>query len=466
MIEGAKANKTQVYYLTVELTYPEFKTNSNKTPHSGRGGYYKTWLDESQKPRAEASREKPNKHVTRDDITTGNNEILEGRQNNDDEPIPEPDEDIDMEDIDPSLRPSNYNASQGWAGDTATSSKKVSIADDPTRHKGRSIGESEDEGSTSAADEPEKPIPLDNVQVLDLHSSRPLISYRGRVFEGQWAEVIGTEIIFMKHEENAKAPLPVLRNLPGDVDLLAASASRIMTTEKIVKPKAPEEDALASIRAEWNINIPTGRDYTGERGQQARFLENLIALKIKKNEKDKVTVYAKDGEGQDFLDNKDPAYRPRNKRILLDENGRPITGRKRRRAAKPNYHPGEPGASRGLEHAVNSGDTLSRPAPRTWGDLASEDDEDEDEDYEDDNGAPGATMIGDEEEDVDEQDLEDGESFAGGSDDEDLSSTDEDSDSDLSQDEGPEEDVDDEGGDMAVSRGPGDQSSPRDSAPR
>jgi hypothetical protein len=238
-------------------------------------------------------------------------------------------------------------------------------------------------------------VPTEDIQIMELHSHRPLISYRGRVFEGQWAEVIGTEAILANREEDDPLPLPALRNLPGEVDLLAASSSRILTTERILKPKVPAEDALAPIRQQWNIRIPTGKDKTGERAQQTRFLENLMALKKKRGETDHVTVYARDGKGKNFKDNKDPDAKPRRRKMAsgIEEQARVS----RRRVGRPRGRgKRSDGQVAGLDDDMSTvePDSLSTPTPHRWEDLyqnrnqtiaeggQSEDDEEEDEDEE------------------------------------------------------------------------------------
>ena len=64
--------------------------------------------------------------------------------------------------------------------------------------------------------------PQDDIQILDLHSEHPLISYRGRIFEGDWSEIIGTEAILTQRTPTSH-PLPALRHLADDIDLLAFS---------------------------------------------------------------------------------------------------------------------------------------------------------------------------------------------------------------------------------------------------
>lgn len=164
-------------------------------------------------------------------------------------------------------------------------------------------------GGTEVADD--KLVARD-IEILDLHTEHPIISYRGKVFEGSWAEVLGTELIFA--EPDPSAPLPALRNLAGNVDLLAASAARILTTEKVLT--IPEElDRLRATREAYGIRLPVlGKHRIDERKRQVRFLENLMALKMKRGERDQVTVVARPAVDKDFQDDRDPDFMPRRAR--------------------------------------------------------------------------------------------------------------------------------------------------------
>ncbi|KAI5467142.1 hypothetical protein BGZ63DRAFT_332135, partial [Mariannaea sp. PMI_226] len=344
--------ETETYYLTIELSYPEFKDRQSKAVHHSRGGYYKHWLDQN-----------PGQLKSSGDADN------EGDNENDDEPIPEPEADDDERDIDPELHAKGKSVDRGDAND---------------KDKARAQEEEDDQA--------------EDIQILDLHSKNPIISYKGRAFQGEWAEVIGTEAIFA-HRDNDN-PLPALRHLDKNLDLLGASASRILTTEKILKPKVPREDPLAAIRDEWNIRIPVGKDRTGERAQQTRFLENLIALKMKKGETDQVTVYARDGRGKDFKDSRDPDYKPRRRRRMLNEDGEEvIPKRDRRRGGRRVGRPGSrAGRVRGevsgtrtatstadINNAASGSNALSTPTPSKWDELyGREDDGEEDENDDDD----------------------------------------------------------------------------------
>ncbi|KAF5974983.1 hypothetical protein FCOIX_7936 [Fusarium coicis] len=332
--------ETETYYLTVDLSFPEFKDRQPRAPHHSRGGYYKTWLDHNPSLRGV--------HAGDDD-------------DNDNEPLPEREADDDEPEIDPAL--SN------------------------DKDKGKAVDRGEPEDDTR--DDVDKTRDEDeNIQILELHSEKPVISYKGRTFEGSWAEVIGTEAIFTARDSDR--PLPALRHLDGNIDFLGACASRIATKETVVKPKTIREDPLAAIREEWNIRIPVGKDRSGERAEQTRFLENLMAIKKRNKEKDQVTVWAKDGEGQDFKDNRDPDYKPRRRRRLLNEDGEEVIPKRERRRAsgrrggRPRLRPGvvrgrgstapTPSATRDLESIVHEGN-MSTPTPSRWNELHGRADE-------------------------------------------------------------------------------------------
>ncbi|RDA93613.1 hypothetical protein CP533_6175 [Ophiocordyceps camponoti-saundersi (nom. inval.)] len=300
---------TETFYLTIELSYPEFKGRSTLALPHNRGGYYKDRTDpgaaasEAQGGGApsedeENGRDKddngddegvnPGNDATKKNVSTAG-----GEEVGDDDDM---DEDENAPLVDPAL------------GILATATaRKQKKNKEPQRRggSGREKAVADDDGGGDDEDDNE----AEDIQILDLHSARPLISYRGRVFEGRWAEVLGTEAILTWRDK--KDPLPALRNLADGIDMLAASSSRIMTTEKIVHPKEPEADALAAIRDDWNIRIPAGKHRTQEKMQQVRFLENMMALKKKKGQTDEVTVYATDGAGKDWSDKKGVDYKPR-----------------------------------------------------------------------------------------------------------------------------------------------------------
>ncbi|POR34682.1 Uncharacterized protein TPAR_05113 [Tolypocladium paradoxum] len=370
--------ETETYYLTVELSYPEFKERTHRAPHHSRGGYYKNWQDQSSAD--------PATIITR---SKQGNEGALSDDDNDDEPEGEGEGegDDDVQPLDPVLE------AKGKAVDTGNT------INDKDKEKGQETGDGDDEEEDDSES-------MEDIQILDLHSHNPIISYRGRVFEGQWAEVIGTEAILANHDE--ENPLPALRNLAEGVDILGASASRIMTTEKVPKPKVPDEDTLAPIREEWNIRIPPGKDRTGERALQIRFLENLIALKKKRGEQDQVTVYATDGAGKNWNDRQGPDYKPRiRKKAGPGDENEDGEGRRRGRRGAAGRGRARGGrrrrGARGGAESPTEMVVLSTPTPSQWDDVSRPDDDfeppdfdedDEDGDDSDEEGAEDVSMAG------------------------------------------------------------------------
>ncbi|KAG5985236.1 hypothetical protein E4U55_007861 [Claviceps digitariae] len=355
--------ETETFYLTLELSYPGFKERSTKTHHHSRGGYYKNWQDHDPSI-ADSGAKQTSKASDREDAhINANSDDDDGGRDNDIN-LAEQVEDDNGTLLDPALRALSKGKEPASSGTTST--KQAAL------HQEKSAKGSDDDNDAQeeerAEDGDDRSTETEDVQILELHSRNPLISYRGRLFEGSWAEVVGTEAILAPHD--ASDPLPALRNLPGGIDLLAASSSRILTTEKIAKPKVPEQDTLAPIKKEWNIRIPVGKDKTGERAEQTNFLENLIALKMKRGDKDQVTVYATDGAGKDWDDRKGLDFRPRRRRTAAgeeagecgSERSRPAEGRG---SARPNME----GYPVGFGDGVAEPRGLSTPTPRRWEDL-------------------------------------------------------------------------------------------------
>ncbi|KAK2036946.1 hypothetical protein LZ31DRAFT_482436 [Colletotrichum somersetense] len=336
--------ETETYYLTVDLSIPQLLRRKRNTPVSGRGGYhYKHWAGPHRKP------DEPKHHrILSDD-------------ENDDDPTAEPEEDEDMD--------------QGQV-----------------------------EPNTDGFDADFESDPAADIQILDLHSDKPMFAYKGKVFEGQWARNLGTEVIFTEHD--TQNPLPALRHLPGGVDMLAASWSRINTTERRLEPKheaAAKDDPLKEIRRQHGIHIPITADKTGERKRQTRFLENLMALKVKRGEKDEVTVYA---HAAPKPVNESTNSRRKRRKPLPDgqprkrrgRGGGVVRGRGGPLAMEVGFeNKAEPGDSAEAAAAPRDG-TLSTPTPASWADLGGrgetadtvagpndEDDgsEDDSEDYDD-----------------------------------------------------------------------------------
>ena len=144
----------------------------------------------------------------------------------------------------------------------------------------------------------------DRIQILDLHTGNPLVSYQNQLYSCEWTSTLGTDVLLTS--PTPEFPHPILREQPN-VSVLATSSIKLMgrpaqissrhTAEEVstTAPESsgpntatPEETATAALP----IKIPLGLTPTRARQKQANFLERLIAIKAKKGEKDSVTVYA------------------------------------------------------------------------------------------------------------------------------------------------------------------------------
>ena len=146
---------------------------------------------------------------------------------------------------------------------------------------------------------PSNNVDPDKIQILELHSEHPLVSYRGMAFRGTWAENIGTELIFASRDDSANDnnnPPPALRHLADDLDLIAASSSRVNFAHVELKPKKKAarttEIELQPERYKNNggVYVHVHSDKYGVRRPQANFLEDLTTLKRKRGETDEVTI--------------------------------------------------------------------------------------------------------------------------------------------------------------------------------
>ncbi|KAI9841575.1 MAG: hypothetical protein M1837_000621 [Sclerophora amabilis] len=136
------------------------------------------------------------------------------------------------------------------------------------------------------------------IQILDLHSPNPIISFENRIYSCQWASNLGTELLFTSPA--SQPDLPKLRST-SKFDLLAASSFRLTSTpaQLIARNDAPKngnEDTSQGAGADQPgnpIRIPVGPRANRARRDQARFLERLMAVKDAQGETDEVTVFAK-----------------------------------------------------------------------------------------------------------------------------------------------------------------------------
>lgn len=362
----------QTYYLTLDLSVRDFlERRTDEIYHNTRSGY-RVWFNPLfNAPEPKAS----------------NPDLLEDREADDGEPPEREDADLD-------------------AIGVPNTQEQAQTPIDPQLEQ-----RVEKDASPMRDLSPAKPA--EEIQILDLHSEEPVVSYRNHIFCGRWSENIGTEMIFAEHDD--KAPLPALRRLNQNIDLLAASAARINFQEATLRPRddtaMPDrvllgngqylEDIPERYKRNGGIYVHIGGDKTGQRQPQAHFLEDLIALKRKRGETDEVTIQPLETRQNKLMVEDEEEERRRRK--AQQDHARNIRWRDKRREEKEsgldperNYVPRKDGGRRGFPRLrarraaliSREGKTISRyshgaradrsasastPTPTHWNDGVSAD---------------------------------------------------------------------------------------------
>jgi TFIIIC subunit triple barrel domain len=112
-----------------------------------------------------------------------------------------------------------------------------------------------------------------DIQILDLHTQNPLISFRGKVYSCEWSTSLGTDMFFMKRPETAlEEDYKPVYSL-DKWDLLGLSATRLLATEaKLTHRSLPQSQSRpADLESE-------------EEPRQAGFLRRFVRLQVKKGE--------------------------------------------------------------------------------------------------------------------------------------------------------------------------------------
>ena len=189
------------------------------------------------------------------------------------------------------LKPQTYSTISGTLLDEAQA--PTNEGDDPEVDEDveddAADNEGQDEDATSHANLQKE------IQIVDLHSENPLITYNGSAFSCRWASHVGTELLFKAHERDST--IPILRKLNGGVDLLAVNQARIISDPLELQPrKRKRSPARAFVRgshiSHTKYLIPIGAHASARRKDQAVFLERMINMKVDKGETDAVTVVA------------------------------------------------------------------------------------------------------------------------------------------------------------------------------
>ena len=168
------------------------------------------------------------------------------------------------------------------------------------------------------------------IQILDLHTQNPLISYHDRIYSCTWASTIGTDIFLASPESLSAAsidrePLTPIYTLPN-VSIIGTSCINLTARPVTITPRndssqpqstniapsthlqpvpiSPNDDPPQPLKItsppsasgvpiqDQPLKIPLSPGAANTRRAQASFLESLSAIKASKGETDQVTVHA------------------------------------------------------------------------------------------------------------------------------------------------------------------------------
>ena len=238
--------ETETFYLTLDLTTPSIPTSRPLTVSSrnGRAGFRAKWLNPGLGRRKHLLGQAPTIRVDKD------------KNNEDGE-----DDELGDEDA-PGETDNDYQPDEDEQTQAVQSRDK-----EPKEHK---------------------------IQILELESDNPLVSYRDHIFTCNWARNIGTELLFTDRERDREREniLPTLRKLKGGVDLLGACTARITSSTATLVPIARVKDTELAQEEDGPLVESISAAASDARRNQARFLERLMKVKKEKGEKDEVTVVA------------------------------------------------------------------------------------------------------------------------------------------------------------------------------
>lgn len=142
---------------------------------------------------------------------------------------------------------------------------------------------------------------LSSIQLLDLHTANPIISYKDEVFSCSWIDMIGTNMFFSQPKET---PLYDPEISTADFDLIGTSRIKLVGNPMKVTPLVPTavgSGANGETQTE-SLDVPdrpgkslgtirtTNAKVNADMRKQANFLEQLMNVKKNRGEQDNVHV--------------------------------------------------------------------------------------------------------------------------------------------------------------------------------
>jgi TFIIIC subunit triple barrel domain len=116
-----------------------------------------------------------------------------------------------------------------------------------------------------------------DMQIMELHSKNPIISYQGNFYSCKWASALGTDMLFARKSDVSPDSEP-LRSL-GDWDLVGLGSARLMASHTQVNRR------LAATKDTEGTGTTAGNARrTADTGNQASFWDKFYEIRLKKGE--------------------------------------------------------------------------------------------------------------------------------------------------------------------------------------
>lgn len=155
--------------------------------------------------------------------------------------------------------------------------------------------------SAADGDETEASASGRDVQILDLPTTNPVVSYRGQVYSCMWTDMIGTNMFFTRPGSMDR---PLKRT--DEYDLVGTSRIKLVAEQaKVVKYSTADGNSLGlkSTMSEPVLDGSSLGDFhrsspviNAQIKKQASFLEKLMDIKRQRGERDIVRTYANDDD--------------------------------------------------------------------------------------------------------------------------------------------------------------------------
>jgi hypothetical protein len=153
---------------------------------------------------------------------------------------------------------------------------------------------------------------MGEVQVVGLHTPNPLVMYNGQLLSCHWTSTVGTDMFFVKPDENTSAQPQVLRSLPS-VDLLALGSAKLVAKVGRLRPRddvldndsdAQETTQVTPIpddNQDTVVRVPSTSDAQSPNSKEGpcvlpNFLARLNEAKAKRGEESRLSI-SKTSEG-------------------------------------------------------------------------------------------------------------------------------------------------------------------------